>query len=74
MTGRNWDRLRDRNRMRAKGVEAAAGDDQTWRMPPLPGRRRRPARQPLTKAEARTELERLVAEYKAREQTKEPSP
>jgi hypothetical protein len=63
VTARNWGRARDRARMRAKGVEAAAGDDLPFTMPLLRRRRRGLTRRPPTKAEQRLELERMVAEY-----------
>jgi len=62
----NWSKDRERRRMRTRGTEAMGEPDPSFMAPLLRGRRRRPARQPLTKAEQRAEAERLIAEYKAR--------
>jgi hypothetical protein len=62
----NWARVRDRKRMSQQGTECASDPDPTFMAPLLRGRRRRPTRPLLTKAQLRELGARLNDDWQAR--------
>jgi len=57
----NWDRLRLRTRMQQSGTESIGSQRPLYSQPPRLRRRK------LTRAELRTEAERALADWKARQ-------